>query len=150
MLPFYNQASLSDNFQISPDKINDENKGGTAAQENSPREPLTLAGFTQLLLREAILSGSANGFCNHAHLWIEKARLFLNYTDTGVEILNNIINVTKDNIVQRSDVKPGSEMGVPLSMPVSPWKLFWDLICTSEFQQFFGRLLAQVLQPKTT
>lgn len=146
MLPFYNQASPTDDSPISPDKIID--KGVTEAQDNNPGRPLTLAGFTQLLLREAILSGSANSFCNHAHLWIEKAHLFLNYTDTGVEILNNIINVTKDNIAQRSGVKPVSEIEVPLSMPVSSWKLFWDLIRTSEFQQFFGRLLAQVLQPK--
>ncbi|SMB98374.1 hypothetical protein SAMN00808754_2298 [Thermanaeromonas toyohensis ToBE] len=115
-------------------------------------DSINLATYTQGLLREAILSGSANNLCNNLHLWVDKIRVFLNYADAGVETLNNIVNVTRENLAHAVGLPltPGGNAAVSLTLPASSFKLFWDLIRTPEFQQFFGRLLAQLLQPPKT
>lgn len=125
----------------------------SASSEGSPKDsseaPMNLAMYGQALLREAILSGSANNLCHNLHFWIEKAHLFLNYADAGVETLNNIVNVTRDNLARTSGMAPpGEHEGASLAVAPSSFKLFWDLLRTPEFQQFFGRMLAHMLQPK--
>lgn len=119
------------------------------SKNNGSETPINLVMYGHALLREAILNGSANNLCHNLHLWIEKARLFLNYADAGVETLNNIVNVTRDNLARATGAAAPGEFGAEsLAMPASSFKLFWDLIRTPEFQQFFGRMLAQMLQPK--
>ncbi|MGB9661100.1 MAG: hypothetical protein ACPL5F_03665 [Moorellaceae bacterium] len=125
-----------------------EENNATAGDAGSNRSSVTLAIYTQSLLREAILSGSANNLCRQLHLWIEKMRQFLHYADTGVETLNNIVDVARGNLASTAGLQaaPEGHMASP-AIPASSLKLFWELIRTPEFQQFFGRLVAQLLQP---
>lgn len=136
---------------IPQEKISEEQIPEDKSTRDNPDNrgtPVTLAIYTQDLVREAIVSGSVNNLCNNLHLWIEKIRLFLNYADAGVETLNNIVNVTRENLAQAAGLQLTPEVNkAPLTLPASSFKLFWDLIRTPEFQQFFGRMLAQLLQP---
>lgn len=133
------------------EEISEEQIPGDKSTGDNPDNrgtSVTLAILTQGLVREAILSGSAHNLCNNLHLWIEKIRAFLNYADAGVETLSNIVNVARENLAQTAGLPWTPEVkAASLALPASSFKLFWDLIRTPEFQQFFGRMLAQLLQP---
>ncbi|CEP67531.1 Uncharacterized [Moorella glycerini] len=111
-------------------------------------QPLTLAAHSQALFREAILNGSVNQVLAELRVWIEKIRTFLLYADTGIETAGNIVNIAKGTLEKELGLAPAASTASTTSMqlPASSLQLVWNLIRTPEFQQFTGRMLAQVLK----
>ncbi|HHP51500.1 MAG TPA: hypothetical protein ENM97_07035 [Moorella mulderi] len=113
-----------------------EIKGNHQGQEEAP---LTLAMASQALLREAILTGTANQFLDNVHLWIEKLREFLSQADSGVDAVANIVSIAKEALEKELALSSTQAKAENLS---TSFQLLWNLIHTQEFQQFSGRLLA--------
>ncbi|WP_141304831.1 hypothetical protein [Moorella sp. E308F] len=111
-------------------------------------QPLTLAAHSQALFREAILNGTVNQLLDELRVWIEKIRAFLLYADTGIETTGNIVNIAKGTLEKELGLTPATSTTSTTSMqlPASSLQLVWNLIRTPEFQQFTGRMLAQVLK----
>ncbi|KYH31967.1 hypothetical protein [Neomoorella mulderi] len=129
-----------------PEPAEDAPPGLSPAQGQN--QPLTLAAHTQALFREAILNGSVNQVLDELRIWIEKIRTFLLYADTGIETAGNIVNIAKGTLEKELGLSPAAATTGPVSMqlPASSLQLVWNLIRTPEFQQFTGRMLAQVLK----
>ncbi|WP_406676816.1 hypothetical protein [Moorella sp. ACPs] len=111
-------------------------------------QPLTLAAHSQALFREAILNGTVNQVLDELRVWIEKIRAFLLYADTGIETAGNIVNIAKGTLEKELGLSPAAATTGPVTMqlPTSSLQLVWNLIRTPEFQQFTGRMLAQILK----
>ncbi|WP_258358496.1 hypothetical protein [Moorella sulfitireducens (nom. illeg.)] len=120
------------------------------SRQHSPpqSQPLTLAAHSQALFREAILNGSVNQVLAELRVWIEKIRAFLMYADTGIETAGNIVNIAKGTLEKELGLAPaaGTAGTISMQLPASSLELVWNLIRTPEFQQFTGRMLAQVLK----
>ncbi|MDN5344335.1 MAG: hypothetical protein PWQ18_446 [Clostridia bacterium] len=129
---------------------NPPGQGSSPGQSQFPGQgqPLTLAAHSQALIREAVINGSVNHILGELRGWIEKIRTFLLYADTGIETTNNIVNVAKGTLEKELGLSPASpEAGAAsMQLPASSLQLIWNLFRTPEFQQFTGRMLAQVLK----
>ncbi|MBC7324000.1 MAG: hypothetical protein H5T99_01640, partial [Moorella sp. (in: Bacteria)] len=125
---------------------------GEPPQDQSPacNQPLTLAAHSQALFREAVLNGSVNHLLADLRVWIEKIRTFLLYADTGIETVDNIVSIAKSTLEKELGLAGTAPAATPTQLPASSLQLMWNLMRTPEFQQFSGRMLAQMLKMSLT
>ncbi|WP_338833144.1 hypothetical protein MHLNE_20670 [Moorella humiferrea] len=151
-------TDLEEDYQEGEKNVSSQLAGSTpeAAEEDPPyptsgqdqNQPLTLAAHSQAFFREAILNGTVNQVLDELRVWIEKIRAFLMYADTGIETAGNIVNIAKGTLEKELGLASAASTASTTSMhiPASSLQLVWNLIRTPEFQQFTGRMLAQVLK----
>lgn len=130
---------------LMPTEVTEDNKGAaTIPMETEPEEEnaevetgkkdmTTLAAQGKAIVRQAVVSGRAEGAVKAAVQVTER-------TKEGIETLQNILIMTR----KRLDMDPNAELMSDLT--ASQLELFWKFIQAPEFQNLTASLLAKVLQ----